>query len=369
MNESLKKLSTEIAAEISAIVKAQPMQDFIAKTKAAGDDAGTFEVIISTNNVDRQGESVDQNGWDLVNYKANPVVLFGHDYYSLPIGVCESIDLVEGKLIAKGRFAPEDANPFAQQVRRLYDAKILRATSVGFIVKESNGPIITKAELLEFSFVPVPANPYALSMRQVQELGLDLSMLSTKGLTLKTEEEATPAPEEKKPEEVIPPAEETPAADPTPETPAADPTPEIPAEETPAPEIPEEEKEKATDPAEDPAEDSDAAKQIGVILSTLSASTDSLIKDATLQILAIVQDPTKAVKTTIDSVGPEGTEGGEGKEDPATDTPTTRSNTEGLHGGDVMETWLAQRAILRAIATATTDGLTAVNDRIRKGRI
>lgn len=364
MNETLKKLSTEIAAEISAIVKAQPMQDFITKTKAASDDdAGTFEVVISTNNVDRQGESVDQNGWDLEHYKNNPVVLFGHDYYSLPVGVCDSIELVEGKLIAKGRFAPMDANPFAQQVRKLYDLKIMRATSVGFIVKEANGPLITKAELLEFSFVPVPANPYALSMRQVSELGIDLSMLSTKGLTLKTEEETTPPAD---------PAPETPAADPAPETPAeetpapeapaADPAPETPAEETPAAE------EKA-EGDEDPAEDSDATKQIGAILATLSSSTDALIKDATLQILAIVQDPTKAVKTTIDSVGPEGTEGGEPKEDPATDPATIRSNTEGLHGGDVMETWLAQRAILRAIATATTDGLTAVNDRIRKGRV
>ena len=362
MNDALKKLSAEIAAEIGAIVKAQPMQDFIATTKAAtDDDAGTFEVVISTNNVDRQGEAVDQNGWDLEHYNNNPVVLFGHDYYSLPVGVCDSIELVDGKLIAKGRFAPMEANPFAQQVRKLYDLKIMRATSVGFIVKEAVGNVITKAELLEFSFVPVPANPYALSMRQVNELGIDLSMLSTKGVDLKfvgpdntTDEEATP-PADPAPET---PAEETPATEtPAEETPAADPAAETPAEEK-----------DATDPAEDPAEDTDAAKQIGAIMATLQASTDSLIKDATMQIFAIMQDPTKAVKTTNDSVGPEGTEGGEPKEDPETDPATIRSNTAGLHGGDVMETWLAQRAILRAIATATTDGLTAVNDRIRKNR-
>jgi hypothetical protein len=104
--------------------------------------------------------------------------------------------------VAKGRFAPADANPFAQQVRKLYDLKILRTTSVGFIVKETEGNRITKSELLEFSFVPVPANPYALSMRQVSEMAIDTAMLCAKGIDLKVKEEA---PEEIKEEEIIEP--------------------------------------------------------------------------------------------------------------------------------------------------------------------
>jgi hypothetical protein len=449
MNESLKKLSVEIASEITAIMKSVPMQEFIAKTKdALVDDAGTFEVVISTNNVDRQGESVDQNGWDLTNYKANPVVLFGHDYYSLPVGVCDSIDLIDGKLIAKGRFAPMDANPFAQQIRKLYDAKILRATSVGFIVKESNGAIITKAELLEFSFVPVPANPYALSMRQVSEMGVDLAMLSTKGLEITVKEEETPAEEPKK-EEEVPPA----------------PAPEATVEETPEPVVVEEgEKEKGmiadalegstdairqakwmnmekvfnvldalidaymhpltnvedfnglvtefaqimtsisgeatstdavknmiasrakdlaegktishyakkepTDPAEDPAEDADEAQQVGVIMAKLQADADTLIKTASTAVLAIVSDSADTTKTNKEiAVGPEGTEGDEGEENPEADPLEQRSNTDVLSDPDqLLKAWIDQRMILRAVATATTDALTTVNDRIRKSR-
>ncbi|GIW70330.1 MAG: hypothetical protein KatS3mg101_1077 [Patescibacteria group bacterium] len=203
MEEILKKLTKEIKQEIKKHLQTKEMQDFIEQTKAA-EDSGSFEVIISTADIDRQGESIDQNGWDLSFYKLNPVVLWAHDYYSLPIGITTDIKIEDGKLIAKGIFAPAEANPFAQQVRRLYDLKIVRATSVGFIPLETDGKIIKKAELLEFSFVPVPANPFALSLSKAQELGLDLPMLATKGMQFKIEsktaidyEETPKAPEDR----------------------------------------------------------------------------------------------------------------------------------------------------------------------------
>lgn len=188
MNETIKKLTEEVSAKMIEIFQSAELKEFVEKTKAAI-DSGSFEVVISTADFDRQGESIDQNGWDLINYKNNPVVLWGHDYWSLPIGITDDIEAIEGKLVAKGRFAPEEANPFAQQVRRLYDLKIVRATSVGFIAREMQGSVITKAELLEFSFVPVPANPFSLSLSKAQELKLDLAMLATKGITIETKAE------------------------------------------------------------------------------------------------------------------------------------------------------------------------------------
>lgn len=188
MNETLKKFTAEIRAKIAESFQSPDIRSIVEATKAATDN-GTFEVVISTDNIDRQGESIKQDGWDLSFYKLNPVVLWGHDYYSLPIGICDEITVSGGKLTAKGRFAPEEANPFAQQVRRLYDLKIVRATSVGFIVLEAEGDLIIKAELLEFSFVPVPANPYALSLSQAKELHLDFAMLETKGLKLEAKDE------------------------------------------------------------------------------------------------------------------------------------------------------------------------------------
>ena len=177
---TLNKISTEISEKLFAYLETPETKEFLEKMKSSTEDSGTFEVIISTADKDRQGEIVNQEGWDLSHYKNNPVVLWGHNYTGLPIGVTDSIELKDGKLVAKGRFAPESANPFAQQVRRLYDAKILRTTSVGFIAKEMEGNMITKAELLEFSFVPVPANPMALSL--MKTASFDSAELIQKGL-------------------------------------------------------------------------------------------------------------------------------------------------------------------------------------------
>ena len=195
----MKKFSEEISEKLMQILGSETMQQTIASIRAASaEDTGSFEVIISTADMDRQGEVIDQAGWDLEFYKANPVVLWGHDYYAPPIGVCDEIGVQDGKLVAKGRFAPADANPFAQQVRKLYDAGMVRTTSVGFIAKEVEGSTITKAELLEFSFVPVPANPHAVSLRQLKELGIDREVLAFKGLNLeiKSEEELAETPAE-----------------------------------------------------------------------------------------------------------------------------------------------------------------------------
>lgn len=195
MENTFKKLSEEIKAKLEAQLKEEPVLKAIEQIKAAS-DTGTFEVVISTADIDRAGESIDQNGWDLDFYRKNPVVLWAHDYSSLPIGVTEEIDVKDGQLVAKGRFAPEDANPLAQHVRRLYDLKIVRAASVGFIPREfdpNNASIITKAELLEFSLVPVPANPNALSLMKAQAINVEA--LYQKGILIKQEDE------EKKPED------------------------------------------------------------------------------------------------------------------------------------------------------------------------
>lgn len=182
MENALKKLSAEVKKNLEEALGTVAFKDLITRTKDAS-DSGTFEVVISTADTDRSGEIVLQEGMETDMYLKNPIVLFGHDYYSLPIGICTSLELIEGKRVAKGTFAPADANPFAQQVRKLYDLGIIRATSVGFIVKEMEGNTITKSELLEFSFVPVPANPHALSLPQAKSLGFDIPMLAMKGIT------------------------------------------------------------------------------------------------------------------------------------------------------------------------------------------
>ena len=195
------KLTEQVASDIRARVKAL---DFgaIEKLRKAKEQNGTFDVIVSTEELDRAGEIVKQNGWELTNYKNNPIVLWGHDYYSLPIGVTtetyETTYHGVPALGARGVFLSADINPFAQQVRKLYEFGTKQGqgvgctTSVGFIPKEfdaENGRTITKAELLEFSFVPIPANQgvgpaegRALTFDEARTLGLDVASMRSKGI-------------------------------------------------------------------------------------------------------------------------------------------------------------------------------------------
>ena len=177
-----KILSEKIALEISSQFKSAEVQQIISLTKAAGDDR-RFKVIASTGSVDRHGDVVVPEGMVSDNFMKNPVVLFGHDYRSLPIGLVDKLYVKEGKVIAEGKFAPEDANPEAEKVKKLYDGGFLRAVSIGFMplkwesYEDDDGyhRKYTKWELLELSFVPVPANSEALDIMKemAKKLGVD----------------------------------------------------------------------------------------------------------------------------------------------------------------------------------------------------
>lgn len=151
-----------------------------AKDGDATDISRRRTFVISTGAVDRDNDIVEVAGWDLDNFKKNPVVLFGHDYKSLPIAKAVEIGVDGGKLVATAEFADHE---FASTVLRLIDGGFLRATSVGFnpkkytINEERRGLDFTEVELLEFSVVPVPANPEALMI--AREFKADVEAMRT----------------------------------------------------------------------------------------------------------------------------------------------------------------------------------------------
>ncbi len=49
-------------------------------------DPKTKTAVASTAVIDRQGESIDQSGWDLKNFQTNPVILWAHDHTRPAIG-------------------------------------------------------------------------------------------------------------------------------------------------------------------------------------------------------------------------------------------------------------------------------------------
>lgn len=152
---------------------------------------GTFKVVASDETVDRAGEVIKVSWRELNNFMKNPVIIANHQYkVENIIWKATEIYVENEKLVVEWVFATTE---LAQDVRKLYDGGFIKTVSVWFIPKErdqKNSNIITKAELLEVSFVPVPCNPNALSLWK--EIVEDLI---SKGLILKEETNEEPKEE------------------------------------------------------------------------------------------------------------------------------------------------------------------------------
>jgi len=160
-----------------------PLRKFIVPQRKIDKANREITFTISTNGVDRDGDIIDQAGWELGNYIKNPVVLWAHDASKPPIARAKSIRLSSGSLVSTAVFATKDEYEFADTAFQLYKGGFLNAVSVGFMPKEleliENGPDgmigfrFIKQELLEFSAVPVPSNPEALIVARGQ--GIDIN--------------------------------------------------------------------------------------------------------------------------------------------------------------------------------------------------
>lgn len=132
--------------------------------------------VISTDEKDRMGEVVEQS-WDLENYKKNPIVLFGHDPSKPGYVLGKATEIVSDKdgdkniTLGTVQFAEEGTSQDADTVWKLVKQGILRTVSVGFIPHtfkklddDNETDVLADNELLEFSIVPIPANPSAVAL-------------------------------------------------------------------------------------------------------------------------------------------------------------------------------------------------------------
>jgi len=158
---------------------------FNSEIKGIDEDEGTLTALISTGAKDRMGESLDPMGLNKKNFDKNPVVLFGHQYDQPPIGKALWVKKSVEGVTAKVKFAP---TKFAQEIFELFKGGFMRAFSVGFIpnmekIAEGDGKKQPRTtfldwELLEFSAVPVPANPEAIALAVKQGILTDANLKS-----------------------------------------------------------------------------------------------------------------------------------------------------------------------------------------------
>jgi HK97 family phage prohead protease len=142
------------------------------QVRGLADEKRSVDVIASTAAIDSYGEIVAQS-WDLKRYLSNPIVLYGHNSWDMPIGFASNVRVEDGKLLATLNLVDEKASPMAERVWQGIKQGSLRAVSVGFRTRskptsvEVEGKqvlVLSDNELIEISVVPIPANPEALAL-------------------------------------------------------------------------------------------------------------------------------------------------------------------------------------------------------------
>ena len=154
-----------------------------AATEVQGVDR-TLRFCFSDGSVDRAGDQIEVDGWDLDSFEKNPVALWAHDSSSPPIGRAAEVGVVGKRLMGDIEFAKVEDYPFADTIYRLCKGKFINAVSVGFLPidwqwstdkERPFGIDFQKQELLEITVCPVPCNANALA--EARSKGIDTGPL------------------------------------------------------------------------------------------------------------------------------------------------------------------------------------------------
>lgn len=150
---------------------------------------GEFEVILSAPTLDRDGEVIDSNAFDPLPDH----ITFDTDHgLSVATTVGSGVPRYEdGVLKVTGTYS---SIPRAQEVRTLVAEGHIRTTSVAFMAPKrevkDGVPHVTRAELLNGAFVPVPANREAVvlaaksAVARESVLSALVSILEAEGKTI-----------------------------------------------------------------------------------------------------------------------------------------------------------------------------------------
>lgn len=140
-----------------------------------------FEAVITTDSLDRDGEVVIPQGMNAVEYEANPILFWNHDY-SQPVGKCVKLKREPNAIRGEFQFAQRpdgfEGSYFPEFVASLVGQGVVKGVSIGYVPEDGGvrratiddrkryGPrastVFSKWKLLEISVAPLQANPDAL---------------------------------------------------------------------------------------------------------------------------------------------------------------------------------------------------------------
>ena len=158
------------------------VRSFVPEIRKKNADTRTVTFVASDGSRDSAHTVLNQKGWKLDRFNANPVIGYNHRVYSA--WETKDVDFVigkgrayveDGKLMVDITFEPKEINELAEKVYQKVLFGSLNAVSVGFVPlgkgtwgKGDEGPgeqnetyYYAGQELLEISIVNIPANPNA----------------------------------------------------------------------------------------------------------------------------------------------------------------------------------------------------------------
>lgn len=139
------------------------VRGLVVRDASDADDA-PIRVVAATEGRKPDGIDLRMDTVDLDRFRANPVIMYGHEYWGrdgLPIGRAERVEVDGARLVEDLRFDPDD--DFAATVERKLRAGFLNAVSIGFNAYDiGEDGVPARWELFETSVVPLPMDPAAL---------------------------------------------------------------------------------------------------------------------------------------------------------------------------------------------------------------
>ena len=165
-------------------------------------DKDKFIFVASDETPDRYGDIVSVDGWNLSNYKLNPIILLNHNSMSLPIGKATDIEVIDNQLVIDVEFDMKDE--LASKVAQKVQDGFINAVSVGFNATKAvprvelstdskyygeRGMYFENAELLEVSIVTIPANPSATAKQYQNDFMSQMAGMVAKHILGVLEEE------------------------------------------------------------------------------------------------------------------------------------------------------------------------------------